>query len=110
MKKIENKVMLITYADSMGSNLKELESALEKYFRGAVKGIHILPFFPSSGDRGFAVIEYDRVDPAFGNWSDIDRLAEKYTLAADFMLNHVSIRSAEFQDYMENSRQGFVSI
>ncbi len=101
MKKIENKVMLITYADSMGSNLKELESALEKYFRGAVKGIHILPFFPSSGDRGFAVIEYDRVDPAFGNWSDIDRLAEKYTLAADFMLNHVSIRSAEFQDYME---------
>lgn len=45
MKKIENKVMLITYADSMGSNLKELESALEKYFWGAVKGLHILPFF-----------------------------------------------------------------
>ena len=101
MRSIQNEVMLITYADSMGKNLKELETALAKHFEGAVKGIHILPFFPSSGDRGFAVIEYDKVEPAFGDWSDIDRLAEKYTLAADFMLNHVSIRCREFKDYME---------
>lgn len=101
MKPIKNEVMLITYANSMGSNLKQLESVLDKYFTKAVKGIHILPFFPSSGDRGFAVIEYDQVDPAFGDWDDIDRLAGKYTLAADFMLNHVSIRCREFQDYME---------
>ena len=101
MKPIENKVMLITYADSLGHNLRDMEQVLEKHFNGAIKGVHILPFFPSSGDRGFAVIEYDRVDPAFGDWSDIDRLAEKYTLAADFMLNHISIRSREFQDYME---------
>lgn len=101
MKPIENEVMLITYADSLGHNLKELEGVLEKYFDKAVKGVHILPFFPSSGDRGFAVIEYDKVDPNFGTWEDIDRLGEKYTLAADFMLNHVSIRSREFKDYME---------
>lgn len=101
MRPIQNEVMLITYADSMGRDLKELETALAKHFEGAVKGIHILPFFPSSGDRGFAVIEYDKVEPAFGDWSDIDRLAEKYTLAADFMLNHVSIRCREFKDYME---------
>lgn len=101
MRPIQNEVMLITYADSMGRDLKELETALAKHFEGAVTGIHILPFFPSSGDRGFAVIEYDKVEPAFGDWSDINRLAEKYTLAADFMLNHVSIRCREFKDYME---------
>lgn len=101
MKKIQNAVMLITYADSLGTNLKELEALLEKHFSKAVRGVHILPFFPSSGDRGFAVISYDKVDPAFGDWTDIDRLAEKYTLAADFMLNHVSIRCAEFKDYIE---------
>lgn len=102
MKKIENKAMLITYADTLGGNLRELDRVLERYFPGAFGGVHVLPFFPSSGDRGFAVIRYDEVDPAFGTWEDIDRLGEKYYLMADFMLNHVSIRSAEFRDYMKN--------
>lgn len=102
MKNIENKAMLITYADSMGTNLKALERVLDKHFDGVFGGVHVLPFFPSSGDRGFAVVNYDIVDPAFGTWEDIDRLGEKYYLMADFMLNHVSIRSEEFQDYMKN--------
>lgn len=102
MKPIENKCMLITYANSMGKNLKELEQVLDKHFSRELGGVHILPFFPSSGDRGFAVINYDIVDPAFGTWEDIRRLSEKYFMAADFMLNHVSIRSNEFQDYLKN--------
>lgn len=102
MKKIENKIMLITYANTMGENLSALDGVLARYFEGVFGGVHILPFFPSSGDRGFAVINYDIVDPAFGTWEDIDRLAERYYLMADFMLNHVSIRCAEFQDYMKN--------
>lgn len=101
MKNIENKCMLITYADSMGKNLKALAHILDKHFSGVFGGVHVLPFFPSSGDRGFAVINYDTVDPAFGSWEDIDHLAEKYYLMADFMLNHVSIRSQEFQDYQK---------
>ncbi|MBR1585676.1 MAG: sucrose phosphorylase [Clostridia bacterium] len=92
--------MLITYANAMGKNLKGLDEVLDRYFPGVFGGVHILPFFPSSGDRGFAVIHYDTVDPAFGDWHDIDRLAEKYYLMADFMLNHISIRAKEFQDYM----------
>ena len=101
MKPIENKCMLITYADSMGGNLKELEKVLDTYFSEEIRGVHILPFYPSSGDRGFAVINYDEADPKFGSFGDIRRLSEKYFLAADFMLNHISIRSAEFRDYME---------
>lgn len=101
MRKIENKIMLITYADSLGGNLMQLDRMLDTYFPGLFGGIHVLPFFPSSGDRGFAVVNYDIVDPAFGTWEDIDRLGEKYYLMADFMLNHVSIRCEEFKDYME---------
>ncbi len=101
MKKIENKIMLITYADSMGPDIPALGHVLDTYFPGVFGGVHILPFFPSSGDRGFAVIHYNTVDPAFGTWEDIDRLGEKYYLMADFMLNHVSIRCAEFQDYLQ---------
>lgn len=102
MKQIENKAMLITYADTLGGTLRQLDRVMAEHFSGAFGGIHVLPFFPSSGDRGFAVICYDRVDPAFGTWEDIDRLGRQYYLMADFMLNHVSIRCREFQDYMEN--------
>lgn len=102
MKKITNQVMLITYADSFGKNLQELYEVLDKHFDGVIGGVHILPFFRSSGDRGFAVIDYDEVDPAFGSWEDIRKFSEKYYLMADFMINHVSIRSKEFLDYMEN--------
>ncbi|RRJ62849.1 sucrose phosphorylase [Paenibacillus oralis] len=102
MKKIQNEIMLITYSDSMGGNLKELYEVLDKHFQGIIGGVHILPFYPSSGDRGFAVINYDIVDPAFGDWDDIRKFSEKYYLMADFMINHVSIRSEEFKDYMKN--------
>lgn len=101
MKKIANEIMLITYADSLGGDLQKLKRVLSEHFDGVVGGLHILPFYPSSGDRGFAVINYDSVDPAFGDWDDIRELAERYYLMVDFMVNHASIRSREFQDYME---------
>jgi sucrose phosphorylase len=100
MQPIKNEIMLITYADSMGGDLKSLYAIMEKYFAGTVGGVHLLPFYPSSGDRGFAVINYDQVDPSFGDWGDIRRFADRYYLMADFMINHVSIRCDEFADYM----------
>ncbi|MBR0086965.1 MAG: sucrose phosphorylase [Lachnospiraceae bacterium] len=105
MERTKNQCMLITYANSMGGDLKALEKILDNCFREEIRGVHILPFFPSSGDRGFAVIHYDCVDPAFGTWEDIDRLGEKYFLAADFMLNHISVRSEEFKDFLEKGRE-----
>ncbi|RCX19477.1 sucrose phosphorylase [Anaerobacterium chartisolvens] len=102
MKKISNQVMLITYGDSMGSDLKDLYGILDEHFEGVIGGVHILPFFPSSGDRGFAVINYDIVEPSFGDWADIEKFSEKYYLMADFMINHASIRCEEFKDYMRN--------
>lgn len=100
MERLKNQVMLITYPDSMGGNLKELGCILDKHFQGMIGGVHILPFYPSSGDRGFAVINYDEVFSEFGTWDDIRELSEKYYLMADFMINHMSIRSEEFQNYM----------
>lgn len=101
MKKIENKIMLITYADSMGTNLKELNEILNLYFSKAIGGLHILPFFPSSGDRGFAPIDYTKVDPSFGSWEEVIKLSEKYYLMFDYMINHISARSSYYQDFLE---------
>ena len=69
---IQNKTMLITYSDSLGNNLKDLYENLEEHFGDAIGGVHLLPFFPSTGDRGFAPVDYDEVDSAFGDW-DIRR-------------------------------------
>lgn len=98
---IQNKTMLITYSDSLGKDLKALRQNLENYFGDAVGGIHLLPFFPSTGDRGFAPVDYDEVDPAFGDWSDVKALGEKYYLMFDFMINHISRQSKYYKDYQE---------
>ncbi|MGU8040084.1 sucrose phosphorylase [Streptococcus suis] len=99
--KIKNQAMLITYSDSLGKNLKDLKKVLEGPLKDVVGGIHILPFFPSSGDRGFAPMDYTKVDPAFGEWSDIEALSKDYYLMFDFMINHISAKSPYFLDFLE---------
>lgn len=103
--KLTNKIMLITYADSMGNNLQDLHRLLNQYYQKAVGGVHILPFFPSSADRGFAPMCYDKVDPAFGTFSDIEALGKEYYLMFDFMVNHISAHSVYFQDFLKKKEQ-----
>ena len=99
--KLKNEIMLITYADSMGKNLKELKAVLDKNYKNAIGGVHILPFFPSSADRGFAPIKYDEVDKAFGSFDDIEELSKEYYLMFDFMVNHISAQSEYYKDFLE---------
>lgn len=103
--KLTNEIMLITYADSMGNNLQDLHRLLNQYYQKAVGGVHILPFFPSSADRGFAPMCYDKVDPAFGTFADIEALGKEYYLMFDFMVNHISAHSAYFQDFLQKKEQ-----
>ncbi|MBD5103495.1 MAG: sucrose phosphorylase [Ruminococcaceae bacterium] len=100
--KLCNKIMLITYADSMGKNLSELHKIINKHYKKAVGGIHILPFFPSSADRGFAPIRYDKVDENFGSFEDIEELGKEYYLMFDFMVNHISAQSEFYRDFLKN--------
>ena len=100
--KIKNEAMLITYCDSLGNNLKDLNQVLDQHLQGVVGGIHLLPFFPSTGDRGFAPSDYMVVDPAFGTWQEVEALGEKYYLMFDFMINHISRESKFFQDFKQN--------
>lgn len=102
---IKNKVQLITYPDSLGGSLRGLDDALARFFPDMFQGgIHILPPFPSSGDRGFAPLTYLEIDPAFGSWDDIGRLSERYDIVLDLMVNHISSKSAFFADFVANGR------
>lgn len=100
---LKNKVQLITYPDSLGGNLQALKAALSKYFPNLFEGgIHILPPYPSSGDRGFAPLTYLEIDPQFGSWNDIRQLSQDYHILLDLMVNHISRKSEWFQDFLNN--------
>ena len=102
---VKNQVQLITYPDSLGGDLKTLHNVLETHFPEIFKGgIHILPPFPSSGDRGFAPLTYLEIEPEFGDWSDIRRIAEKHDILLDLMVNHISAKSAYFKDFLKHGR------
>ncbi len=94
-----NKTMLITYPNSLGRDIKELSEVVDKYLKDVIGGIHILPFYPSSGDRGFAPMTYQEVDEAYGSWEDIKNLSKNYELMFDFMINHISKSSEYFKDF-----------
>lgn len=98
---MRNQVQLITYPDSLGKNMVELHYVLRKYLRSAIGGVHILPFYPSSADRGFAPLTYDEVDANFGTWDDVIAIGNDFDLMIDFMVNHISRQSTYFQDYVE---------
>lgn len=102
---IKNQVQLITYPDSLGGDLKALDDLLTTYFLDIFPGgVHILPPYPSSGDRGFAPLNYFEIDPMFGTWEDLRRIGEKFDLLLDLMVNHVSRESPYFRDFLKRGR------
>lgn len=103
---VKNQVQLITYPDSLGGDFKNLQHILDKYLPGLFTGgIHILPPFPSSGDRGFAPLTYLEIEPQFGSWNEIKSISEKHAVLLDLMVNHISAKSKYFQDFILNGRE-----
>ncbi len=95
---------LLTYPDSLGGSLRSIRALLDGPFRGLFQGVHVLPPFPSSGDRGFAPIRYDVIDPAFGTWTDVEALAVDHDVMLDLMVNHMSRSSDQFRDFQQRGR------
>lgn len=88
-------VMLISYADQVRepghSPLAALRRFLDDHrWQELLRIVHLLPFFPSTGDDGFSVSDYEQVDPAFGTWDDVAALGDSFDLAFDLVLNHSS--------------------
>jgi sucrose phosphorylase len=96
---------LLTYPNSLGGGLPQLAGLLDGRLAGLFQGIHILPPFPSSGDRGFAPLTYHEIDPRFGTWQDIRRMGERHDVVLDLMINHISRQSPEFQDFERRGRR-----
>jgi sucrose phosphorylase len=106
--------LLITYADAIRENghapLQALDRFLSEHLGNAVTLVHLLPFFPFSSDDGFSVIDYREVRPELGTWSDILKLATKYRIVADAVVNHASRHSRYVQGHCtgDSDYEGFV--
>jgi sucrose phosphorylase len=107
-----NQVQLVTYPDSLGGDLAQLAVLLRSDLRGLFPGgVHVLPPFPSSGDRGFAPLTYDEIDPAFGTWDDLRRIGEGGPVMLDLMVNHMSRQSPAVQDFLaRGSRSAYADL
>jgi len=103
----EKDIILITYGDLVcgleESPLQSLNDFSEKFIKGTVNTLHILPFFPYSSDRGFSVIDFKEVDPNLGTWEDINNLSKEYRLMFDGVFNHVSSKSSWFREFLNQN-------
>lgn len=95
--------MLNAYPDSMGQDLSTAVSMLRRpEFENAFQSFYILPsIFNTDLDRGFSLIDYGLND-LIASQNDLDSLKEmKIDLKLDFILNHASVLSEEFQDILK---------
>jgi len=103
----EKDVVLITYGDNIqAANKNPLQSLFKfahEYLNQAINIIHILPFYPYSSDDGFSVIDYKRVNPALGDWKDIEDIGQKFNLMFDLVPNHISSESIWFKEYLKGN-------
>ena len=95
-------VMLNAYPDSLGGNLAaEADFLARPECRGAFRSFYILPsLFNSDLDRGFSVASYD-LNRLLADEGSLKRVGELgLDLKLDFVLNHLSVLSPQFQDLL----------
>jgi len=95
-----DEAMLNLYPDSLGANLSEAAAFLSNdAVRGAFSALYVLPsLFHTDLDRGFSVIDYG-IEASLASQADLDAIrAGGVSLKLDFVLNHASVQSPQFQD------------
>lgn len=96
--------MLNAYPDSVGKKLSVMIDILKKDdLYKAFGSFYILPsIYHSDLDRGFSVIDYD-LNEELANRDDLEALKDlNIDLKLDFILNHASVLSPQFQDLLTN--------
>lgn len=107
MAEMNYKPMLNIYPDSMGGNIKKATDFIEKYhLEKAFSSIYVLPsLYHSDLDRGFCVVDYE-LNEKMATKEDLERLKNiGIDLKLDFVMNHASVMSPQFQDLIENGEK-----
>lgn len=102
--KANNRPMLNVYPDSLGGTLHDVAALLGRdEVRGAFSSLYVLPsLFHSDLDRGFSVIDFE-LEQSLATEDDLAALRKLgVDLKLDFVLNHLSVQSPQFQDLVKN--------
>ncbi|OON97750.1 MAG: glycosidase [Epulopiscium sp. Nele67-Bin005] len=101
---INNKPMLNAYPDSLGGSLSDIIDFLKnENLQDAFSSFYILPsVFNTDLDRGFSVIDYN-LNEMMATEDDLEQIKNLgIDLKLDFILNHTSVLSPQFQDLVKN--------
>lgn len=103
----EKDAILITYGDIIKNDsenpLEILKDFAFDYLKDAFSTIHILPFYPYSSDKGFAIKDFEEVNPDLGSWDDILSIGKGFKLMFDGVINHISSKSRWFQEFLNGT-------
>ena len=106
----QNTIVMITYADTIEDKnslpINSINKFLKEYCADTFEIVHILPFFPSSSDKGFSVKDYYSVYHQFGQWNDILRISKEFGVMADVVINHGSSESLWFKNFIKGEGKG----
>ncbi len=101
---IKSGPMLNAYPDSIGGSLGSIVKFLQtRELKNVFQSFYILPsIFNTDLDRGFSVIDND-LNELYGSHKDLKDLKKTgIALKFDFVLNHLSVLSRQFQDILKN--------
>ena len=108
LSRIEQKTLVISYADSMKDRERPTLTALTEFFDEyfpAVGGLHVLPACAVSekrfNDGYFSQINRAQIHTAFGTNELFADIMGRYFSMNDFVLNHVDIENPLFQAYVK---------
>jgi len=94
-----------SFRDSDGDGIGDFSGITEKldYLQDlGIKGIWLMPIFPSPSYHGYHVTDYYDVEPDYGTMDDFKNLLEEahrrdIKIIIDFVLNHTSTQHSWFQ-------------
>ena len=102
----------VFYIDRFATDLKGVHDKLDYLENLGVTYVHLMPCLkprPGDSDGGYSVMDYRKINPAFGSMADLAALAKALrkrgmSLCIDMVLNH----TAKEHDWAKKARTGSV--
>lgn len=106
-------IFVRSFSDSDGDGIGDFNGITEKldYLQGlGIKGLWLMPIFPSPSYHGYHVTDYYDVEPDYGTMDDFKNLLEEahkrdIKIIIDFVLNHTSTQHPWFQSALTPGNQ-----